>query len=101
MLHLGIHKIQGESMLPVFKHNDFVVSFSCCNSHYKINDVVIVQHPTLGKIVKRIISIEQKSVMLVGDNLLQSTSTQAMGSQPLSHIQGRVLWHISAKPLLT
>jgi phage repressor protein C with HTH and peptisase S24 domain len=101
MLHLGIHKIQGESMLPVFKHDDFVVSFSCCNSHYKINDVVIVQHPTLGKIVKRIISIEKKSVMLVGDNLQQSTSTQSIGPQPLSHIQGRVIWHISAKPSLT
>ena len=101
MLHLGIHKIQGESMLPVFKHNDFVMSFSYCKTHYKINDVVIIQHPTLGKIVKRILSIEQKSVMLVGDNLPQSTSTQAMGSQPLSHIQGRVIWHISAKPSLT
>jgi len=88
-------------MLPVFKHDDFVVSFSCCNSHYKTNDVVIVQHPTLGKIVKRILSVEQKSVMLVGDNLPQSTSTQAMGSQPLSHIQGRIIWHISAKPSLT
>jgi len=88
-------------MLPVFKHDDFVVSFSCCNSHYKTNDVVIVQHPTLGKIVKRILSVEQKSVMLVGDNLPQSTSTQAMGSQPLSHIQGRIIWHISSKPSLT
>jgi len=98
MLYLGIHKIQGESMLPVFKPNDFVVSFARCSSHYKKNDVVIVQHPTLGKIVKRIISIKQKSVMLVGDNIFQSTSTQAMGSQPLSHIRGRVIWHISAKP---
>lgn len=98
MFHLGVHKIQGESMLPVFKHDDFVVSFSCCNTHYRINDVVIVQHPSLGKILKRILSIEQKSVRLVGDNLQQSTSTQSIGLQPLSHIQGRVIWHIRAKP---
>ncbi len=94
MFYLGLNKIQGDSMLPVFKPNDFVFSLPRYKSRYQVDDVVIVQHPSLGKIIKRIRSIEQNYVLLVGDNLQQSTSTESIGSIPLKLIKGRVIWHI-------
>jgi nickel-type superoxide dismutase maturation protease len=96
MFHLSLHKIQGDSMLPVFKPNDFVFSLSRYKSRYQVNDVVIVQHPSLGKIIKRIKNMEKNHVLLVGDNLQQSTSTKSMGRLPLELIKGRVIWHIRA-----
>jgi nickel-type superoxide dismutase maturation protease len=96
MFHLGLHKIQGVSMLPVFKPNDFVFSLARYKSRYQVNDVVIVEHPLLGKIIKRIKSLEKNHVRLVGDNLQQSTTTDAIGSLPINLIKGRVVWHIRA-----
>jgi nickel-type superoxide dismutase maturation protease len=97
MFHLGLHKVQGVSMLPVLKPNDFVFSLPRYKSHYQVNDIVIVQHPSLGKIIKRIKSIEKKHVQLVGDNLEKSTTTEALGSQPLHLIKGRVILHIKSQ----
>lgn len=83
-------------MLPVFKPNDFVFLLSRYKSRYHVGDVVVVQHPSLGKIIKRIKSVDNNHAFLVGDNLQASTSTESIGSLPLTLIKGRVIWHIRA-----
>ena len=83
-------------MLPSFTHGDFVLCFSWFNSQFKIGDVVIVRHPTLNTIIKRIADTRSNGdILLAGDNPQESSSSEAMGWQPQSHIAGKVIWHIA------
>ena len=77
MFHLGLHKIQGVSMLPVFKPNDFVFSLARYKSRYQVNDVVIVEHPLLGKIIKRIKSLEKNQKTPINNEIdIKSDNTK-------------------------
>lgn len=85
-------------MLPSFSNDDYVLIFdsSLCRPP-RINQVVLVNHPRLGKIIKRIAEYNtDKGYLLVGDNRQKSTSSQSMGWIQRSDIYGKVIWHIKA-----
>ena len=82
-------------MVPTLVSGDFVVSFSNLMKNYKTNEIVVVKHPTLGNIIKRVEIVDANNrVKLVGDNQEVSTSSSKIGWQDPKTILGRVIWHI-------
>ena len=82
-------------MVPTLVSGDFVVSFSNLMKNYKNNEIVVVKHPTLGNIIKRVEIVDANNrVKLVGDNQEVSTSSSKIGWQDPKTILGRVIWHI-------
>jgi len=96
MIKLGCYKVAGDSMLPNFYCGDFVIAYRLFHSVFKQGDVVVVEHAQFGKIIKRIITIENGgTLLLVGDNLAASTDTLALGSIQPKQVLGRVIGYIS------
>ncbi len=83
-------------MSPTFHHNDYVISFSWYTTCYNTGDVVIVNHPDLGILIKRIAQIDhQNRVLLTGDNPA-SIDSFTLGWQSSKALVGKVCWHIAA-----
>jgi phage repressor protein C with HTH and peptisase S24 domain len=80
-------KVSGNSMSPTIKDGDFLTISTC--DDYKVNDIVVLDLPELGLIVKRIKLKEHNSVRVIGDNpLLESSACHQMHS--LKNIVGKV-----------
>ena len=89
---LRIHRVQGQSMAPAYNDGDYVVSLGFLP--VREGDVVVVQHPLFGRIIKRVAELDDHSgIRLQGDNP-QSTSSEAMGWLTRQQLLGRVCWHI-------
>ena len=58
-------------------------------------DIVLADHPRFGRIVKSVRSVENGDVWLKGHSA-HSTSTEALGPVPLTHVIGRLAFRISA-----
>ncbi|MCV6590177.1 MAG: nickel-type superoxide dismutase maturation protease [Marinobacterium sp.] len=96
-MKLGIHRVAGLSMAPSFLHNDYVLSFRWHFTRYQKGDVVVVQHPVYGRIIKRIVQLDgQGQALLAGDNPAASTSSEKLGWLPLSSLLGCVWWRVAA-----
>ena len=54
-------------MTPNFYENDIVLSFRYFRS-LKVNDVVLINIPKIGTVIKRIKSINGKELSITGDN---------------------------------
>ncbi|TXR54583.1 hypothetical protein FME95_08620 [Reinekea thalattae] len=84
-------------MYPVFQPDDYVVICRRLFTPYQTGDIVVVQHPSLGLIIKRIVSIDpQQQISLAGENPA-STSSQAIGLINKKQLVGRVIWRIAAR----
>ena len=83
-------------MSPSYLDGDFVISRRNFMRRYQIDDVVVVKHPVLGVIIKRIAAISTDyEFWLQGDNPM-STNSAAMGWLSQNCILGKVRWHIKA-----
>lgn len=97
MIKLGIFKVTGPSMQPVYKQGDFVIAFRTVLSNFDKGDVVVINHKHFGKIIKRIKSIDEAGDFLVaGDNTIMSTDTMTIGPVAIEHILGRVMIKVAA-----
>ncbi|KZZ43428.1 hypothetical protein A3759_10130 [Thalassolituus sp. HI0120] len=84
-------------MSPSYNDGDFVISRRNFLRRYQLDDVVVVRHPTLGVIIKRIAAISTDyEFWLQGDNLA-STNSAAMGWLPAGCILGKVFWHVPSE----
>ena len=82
-------------MSPNFLEGDFVICAKFPWSIFKQNDVVLIQHPQYGMILKKIHSqVANQSFLLIGINLSESVSTQQMGIVSKDQIIGKVFWRI-------
>ena len=54
-------------MAPKFKDNDLILSLKYFRS-LKVNDVVLLNIPKIGTVIKRIKSIHDKNIYIQGDN---------------------------------
>ena len=54
-------------MAPNFNDNDLVLSLKCFLS-LKVNDVILLNIPKIGTVIKRIKSINGKDIDIYGDN---------------------------------
>ena len=59
-------------MTPNFYENDIVVSFRYFHS-LKVNDVILINIPKIGTVIKRITSINGKELSITGDNMEYSS----------------------------
>jgi len=92
----GLYKVTGDSMLPNYCAGDYVLTFRRNHSKFKAGDVVVVQHPRFGNIIKRIQRIEDTSMLAIaGDNPLFSTDSQTLGLVNNHQVLGKVFWHIT------
>ncbi len=105
MLGLRIFRVSGPSMTPVLKDGDFVIArqlrpnrrFSTdhfSRNSLSIDDIVVANHPNLGKIVKRVAKVEEDGVWLDGF-ALSSSDRHSIGKLRLEQIDARVLFCVS------
>ncbi len=59
-------------MTPNFYENDIVVSLRYFRS-LKVNDVILINIPKIGTVIKRITSINGKELSITGDNMEYSS----------------------------
>ena len=85
-------------MSPQFVESDYVLVFSRRNLKLKRGQIVVVNHPFYGTIVKRIARVTRGNTLrLRGDNRQESTSTEALGEITQDQVIGKVVWHIPGK----
>lgn len=90
---LKLFRITGDSMSPYVHDGDYVVSHTLWRNLHE-GDVVVVQHPELGVVVKRVLRSIRGGVFLQGDNATVSTSTERMGLISYNEVLGRVCYRI-------
>lgn len=79
MLGYNIYKVQGHSMSPTLATNDYVLCTRWSLNTLRVGQLVVVVHPRLKVIIKRVKAIDKMGrLLLLGDNPL-SISTQSMG----------------------
>lgn len=95
--------IRGLSMAPTLQDGDIVIAL---NSRFRLSgpvtgDVVIVDHPHLGLIVKRVsgVNVQNRAVSLAGDGGL-STDSYSLGSVTADRVLGRAIIRIPRKGYL-
>ena len=59
-------------MTPNFYENDIVLSFKYFRS-LQVNDVILINIPKIGTVIKRIKSINGKELSIIGDNMEYSS----------------------------
>ena len=74
-------------MLPTFNSGDIVLVKH--EDHFKPGDIIVLSHPTVGMVVKRVKTILREYLYLTGDNKRLDSS---ICGQPLSNslAEGRV-----------
>ncbi len=92
MFGLKVIRVAGDSMSPALPEGSFVLFRKA--GQYRIGDVVLVHHPNLGIIVKRIAAFEPGFLWLKGDHP-SSVSREVMGCLPLNRVLGKQLWSVS------
>ncbi|ROS05383.1 nickel-type superoxide dismutase maturation protease [Sinobacterium caligoides] len=98
MSKIKLYKVTGESMLPTFRSGDYVLALKRRRIALDIGDVVVVQHPRFGTIIKRLTGITDGSTLLIaGDNRLASTPQPTLGSITPEQVIGKVIFHIAGQ----
>lgn len=85
----GITVVEGESMQPTIADGSIVV-FNRLEKTYEANDIVIAQADG-QQIIKRIQSIDEEEVFLIGDNREESLDSRSFGTVNMEAIRGRVI----------
>lgn len=109
MIRVRLLKVTGNSMHPTLMSGVFVLLwrwqiFGGCQ-RVKVGDIVAVDHPEFGKIIKRISEIEQgiekgsgvRNLRLRGDNALASVTEAQMGWIEESRVIGKVVYVVRSK----
>ena len=85
----GISIVEGTSMEPGIPEGSLVIYNRLVKS-YEENDIVIVQMEGTS-ILKRIDTIEEDRVYLLGDNLSESVDSRTFGWAEMEQIRGKVI----------
>lgn len=83
-------KVKGHSMSPSYQDGDYLLSASRRFFKLKIGDVIVINHPKYGDIIKEIITILPDGYHVQGKNSM-STSTKDFGLITPGMIQGKVI----------
>ncbi|MGY8906771.1 MAG: S24 family peptidase [Pseudomonadales bacterium] len=88
---LKMFRVEGDSMTPLFASGDLVGTF---NSRAKIGNVVVMDLPNYGYVLKRLEQVRKKEVMLCSDNKEIFSSCCGVW-QSKNHLIGKVLFKIN------
>ena len=88
----GIFKVRGNSMAPFLKNDDYLVVLrNKFNWLPNTGSIVVVDHPDLGKIVKKVSSVDGDTFSMAG--LTSSSISQShLGRVSPANYWGRVIW---------
>jgi nickel-type superoxide dismutase maturation protease len=97
---LKVIKVSGRSLYPVYQDGDYVIIsiipilFAWLHS----GDRVVFDHPTYGRLIKRIEQIAQggRHLFVVGEND-DSVDSRRFGAIPRAWLKGKVIWHIAPR----
>lgn len=88
---IRVVRVTGPSMAPTLHDGDFVVVRS---APPRVGDVVVVAHPRLGRVVKRVVERDAAGrIAIAGDGPL-STSREDLGWIAPRDVVGRVVFQI-------
>ena len=89
-----VMRIRGRSMSPALENGDFAVAKRLTREAYlSIGDIVLVDHPDLGLIVKYIMTKSSGGVRLTGA-ASSSIDPHATGKIPRERVISRLVWRI-------
>ena len=92
---IGLFRIHGDSMSPSLFAGDYVVTWRTKPGRLRAGQAVVVDHPSLGLIVKRIQTLlADGRLQLSGDNPRMSTATEVIGTIHASRVLGTMMWRI-------
>jgi nickel-type superoxide dismutase maturation protease len=90
-------KVSGDSLNPVICEGDFVliVKIPFVLNSLKQGDVVVLNHPEYGRLIKRIawVSADGEAIFVVGTHEFSVDSRQ-FGPISKRMLHGKVIWHI-------
>ncbi|WP_286206508.1 S24/S26 family peptidase [Sessilibacter corallicola] len=96
-MKIKLFKVSGESMLPTFFDGDYVVTWRSRLSKITIGDVVAIDHPSYGLIIKRVTELNANgSCFVAGDNP-NSTPQSSFGLIDKNQVLGKVIYHSSPR----
>ena len=93
---IKIYRIKGNSMLPEYKNNDYLIVLRLFRENFiKKNRNIVFIHSKLGLLVKKISSVNytDKSFYVNGNNNL-SIQSKMLGKINFSQIEGFPILHI-------
>ncbi|MEP0357675.1 S24 family peptidase [Paraglaciecola sp.] len=96
MFRLKIHRVVGQSMNPTLADNDYVVCGLWPGFLPIKGCLVVVFHPQLYTLVKRVENIDRSGRLWLSGDSDSSISSDKMGWVDKKHIVGRVIYCISA-----
>lgn len=87
-------RVDGDSMSPALENGDYIL-IKKARSQVKLRPglIYVVNHDRLGRIIKRLKSVDQDGLWFSGDNPA-STSTQSLGPARPSDLNGRAFLRI-------
>lgn len=91
MFGWALIRVMGESMCPILDPGDFALFRRC--RHYREGDILLVEHPQFGVIVKRAVDINSERLWLEGITR-KSVSREALGQISWAQVKGRLVWHV-------
>jgi nickel-type superoxide dismutase maturation protease len=96
---IWLSKVKGQSMSPLFTDGDYLLSISTKLAKLNLGNVVIINHPAYGYIVKEISRKVEKGFFVQGTHPM-STDSQSIGLITPTMIHGKVILKISSKNLM-
>lgn len=85
-------------MCPTYIDNDYIVALKWPTMRLRVGDVVVINHPQLKLILKRISAISASDGLLLSGDNEHSISTAEMGWVANSAVIGRAIFRIPAMP---
>ena len=89
-----VTRVDGDSMAPGLEHGDYVISQNPSLGTAP-GDVLLVRHPTLGLIVKRVLRVDEAGCCVLGGDNALSMCSDTIGSITPTMIVGVVRWRVA------
>ena len=89
-----IFEVEGSSMAPTLEDGDFVTGRPFDNK-ISVGDVVVIEHPKLGKIIKRVASFNEKGQFKVSGDSPTSISSEEIGAIESSQISQIICYRVN------
>lgn len=90
---LRIVKIVGDSMAPAIEANTYALVRPTWLKRLEVGDIIVVNHPSLGLIVKRLVCLDYISGHQISGDSSDSLSKEALGRVPTHDISGVLMFH--------
>jgi SOS-response transcriptional repressor LexA len=94
---IKIIKVTGNSLSPLFLSGDFVIIDSKSRLHHSLTegDIVVVDHTTLGTIIKKVRhNYPTEEYLELEGTHPASTPSDKIGQVPYQDIVGKVIHHV-------